>query len=195
MAPVRHAAPSAGRRLVLIPALVAVLCTPGAAAPQAPRPVSVEATIGRWTGWATRPSQELGDRYAADLLAGARLRALGDGAAAVALSAGFIGGSRAHLESCGYRPETGCTPYMPGWYVVSGYGGWETRDAGARVLTGPALASLYGDRRMAWHGRVDIAPVRVGPLGIMGSARLLVVPAYYGDTFLYLTVGGGLRLR
>lgn len=76
--------------------------------------------------------------------------------------------------------------------------GWETADGRLRGLVGPGVARPYGDwenYRLALTARVDGAVPLGSRFAVLLFARSLLVPSYLDQSYTYLTVGAGVRLR
>jgi hypothetical protein len=176
---------------------VIALTMPAQAQAQHPWPGSLEAYLGYVNGGSDNSAAYRGSTlgFLMGALIGAALHPPDRGGPVIALDATLHGVNIVQTADCIMLPDGGCQPWFPGFGYVGLLGGWEDATTRLRGLAGPAYAG--GDRNgaAALVGRVDLAPLRVARFSPMASLSALIVPSWNGDTFYYIGIGVGLRLR
>lgn len=183
--------------LTIAPVTALCLGTPHVGVAQEPWPLSIETNLGLGAGWTSGEYRDNAEGLIGDLLVGLRLRSAGEGALFAAVSLGVQGTGATTLE-CLPDSQGGCIQGFPEFTVLSILGGWETRTAFFRLLSGPSVVRAYGDwdaRRFAWLTRLDAAVPLLGRISYTASLRGFIVPSYKGDSFQLIALGVGFRIR
>lgn len=185
-------------KVLAIAAVIAVcLVIPHTGAAQRPWPLSIETNLGVGTGSTSGEYRDNTEGLIGDLLVGLRLRSAGEGALFAATSLG-VQGSGATTDECLPASQGGCIQEFPAFTVLSILGGWETRTATFRLLSGPSVVRAYGDwdtHRFGWLARLDAAAPAFGRISGTVSLRGFIVPSYQGESFQLIALGVGLRIR
>jgi hypothetical protein len=180
----------------LIAAFVLALAAPAQA--QQRWPGSIEGYLGAVYAGSDNSSAYRGSRggILIDLLISGALHRAGEPGAVVALNAGMYGVNTVQTSDCVMRTPGGpCVPWFPGFAHASLLGGYETGDGGRRILGGAGIAGGEESPTLGLVGRADLALVSLSRVSAMATVNSLIVPAHRGDTFYYLGLGVGLRLR
>ena len=157
---------------------------------------SLDATAGKGFGRATGSFEGGRSGFAGDLLVAARLHALGGGSLVAGMSASAQG-SGASTMICRAEPGAECAPNFPSFFLFTPSLGWESRDAGLRILAGPALVQtdFDGERAVGIQARIDMATAMTDHFAMVASIRPAIIPNYLGERVGLLGFGVGFRLR
>jgi hypothetical protein len=185
-----------GKRSAVAVIVAALFAGPSGAAAQDAWPISLELHVGMGLGASTGNYGDNSDGLIAGFLVGARLPSAMGGRMFAAASAGV---QASGSVDCAVGFSQGCGNEFPGFVMTSVLAGWETSDALYRVLVGPA--AVWGDfadwdeLEMGLESRFDVAARVVGPVGLGGLVRMVVVPSFQDDSFYLFAFGLGLRVR
>ena len=159
--------------------------------------LSFDASVGPSSG---ASSIERADRayVATDLTLGWRVRTLPIGYLAVAASHDL----QFRLSSdgvCQLRPNGGCVERLPTLTSVSALAGWQAgapRGFGSvRALVGPAFVNASGAQTLGLVARLDLATPTWYHIGLVGSARTMLIPDLRSERIVTRAWGLGLRLQ
>lgn len=187
--------------------LAALLLVPVGLSAQAPRPLTLDASLGASRGSGGGEFRDRGG-VALDGLVARAFRGAPGGALIGGVSASFQGTPWSD-DMCVMGSRGQCLDQFPMVSTIGVLAGWEGRrgtgrstGATARLLAGPAYVHMDGDDSAGQRGstaglqaRLDLATPHLGPVALVGSLRGTAVPRFRGETYGAWAFGVGLRIR
>ena len=160
-------------------------------------PYSFEVRVGPSWGSSDNDRGYCGsqDGILADLLVARRLHHPDRNGATIAVNFA-VHAYNIEQSECGFDPITReYIPYFPGHGGIFLLGGWESRNTSFRISAGPGIANPEYERVAGFVARLDAAAAPVFHMSFAGTISGLYVPSWKGDSFAYLALGIGLRMR
>jgi len=158
--------------------------------------VSLQATLGVGTG---RGGPQAGSRSGplADALAAVSLHSASAGGFIAGVSGTVQGAVVRTDDLCVITPDGGgCRADFPLFSSAAVLAGWESADAGVRILAGPAVFAPDDDGTVAGlTSRLDLAVAAARRVTPVFSLRASLLPSFRGDAITLLGAGIGLRVR